>query len=255
MSTQPRRALLRPALAAFTALAVLGLASGCGADEPEAPAAAAGATEDPASEPGTEPGTDLDDLPAVVAVVNGEEITRDEFVQAFSVQFPHLRAQAEAAGEEIDEGEFRQRTVENLVNRVLLAQEAASRGLSAPEGEVESGLADLARQYGYETTEDYLEVLDEQGLDADAVRAEAQLQVLVDLLIAEEDAEVEPTRQEVRAYYDDVVAANAGEDDAPPPLEQLRDQIVERLRTENKAEVLDALLETLRADADITVNV
>jgi hypothetical protein len=80
-------------------------ACGGGGDE----SGGAGAAEEPTSESsetaGTEEsdGPDLEGIPDVVAEVNGEEVTKEEFVPIYEAQFQQAASQAQMTGQAPDE--------------------------------------------------------------------------------------------------------------------------------------------------------
>ena len=81
------------------------------------------------SDKSTEGEPDLEGIPDVVAEVNGEEVTKDEFVVLYEAQFQQATMQAQAGGEEPDEDALKEQTADNLVDTELLVQEAGDRGL------------------------------------------------------------------------------------------------------------------------------
>src|SRR5699024_12112908 len=56
------------------------------------------------------------DIPEVVAEVNGEKITKDDFVPLFETQYQQMQAQAQQSGQPVDEKDLKKQTAENLVS-------------------------------------------------------------------------------------------------------------------------------------------
>lgn len=231
--------------------------SACGGSDGDGAEAGSKESEAAQGEPDTSPGPDLDDVPEVVAEVNGEEISRSEFVTMYEGQYQQLAQQAQASGQPVDEDKLEQTVVQNLVSTELLVQEAESRGITVSDAEVEETLQGLARQNGLESVDAMLDVLDKQGLERDEVEAQVRAQVQVDRLVAEEAGDVAPTDREVRDFYDRLVAEQeqaGGKGGRVPPLEQVRAQVVERLTTEARSDAAKALLDGLREDAEVFVH-
>lgn len=205
---------------------------------------------------------DLRGIPDVVATVNDAEITKADFVAAYTAQFQQQQAQAGTTGQPVDEDALKQQTAEGLVNNELLLQEAAERDFDATEDDVQEMLADYAEQSGAESPEAYLETLAEQGLEEDLAREQLADQVRLDQLFADEGVE-EPTETELRELYDAAVeqqkALSEGteEEGAPeqeiPAFDEVRDQLADQARSQEQNEVAQALLETLREDAEIDI--
>lgn len=242
---------------ALLLVALLAGASACGGSDGEG-ADAGSAGPDAVQEQKDDPsGPDLDDVPEVVAEVNGEEIPRSEFATMYEGQYRQLAQQAQASGQPVDEEKLKQTVVENLVSTELLVQEAGERGVTVSDAEVEKTLQVLAQQNGLDSVDSMLDVLEEQGLDRDEVESQVRVQVTVDRLIADEAGDVEPTDREVRAFYDKMAAQqeSAGaEGQKLPPLAQVREQVVERLTSQARAEAARALVDRLREDAEVVVN-
>src|SRR5699024_6269935 len=154
------------------------LLSACGDDK-----------EEEATEDGEEmelPEPSVDDVPDVVAEVNGEEILKDEFVDTYTSLFMNEAMQAQLSGAEVDEEELKLNVVEGMIGNELLTQKAEEKGYEAEDEDVDEILDNLVEQNGLETTEDLFSALEEQGLDEEEVRTQLSMQVKIDKLIAEE---------------------------------------------------------------------
>ena len=126
----PSTSSIRRSLAAASFAAVVALAGCTGSDDPTGsgasdgggPAAAPERTPfvsdgggEQAAPDQAAPEADVSDVPDVVATVNGEEITREEFVPVYETQFQQLAMQQQATGEEVDQASLKQQTAEQLV--------------------------------------------------------------------------------------------------------------------------------------------
>ncbi|GAA2082737.1 hypothetical protein GCM10009821_24610 [Aeromicrobium halocynthiae] len=198
---------------------------------------------------------DVEGLPDVVAVVNDDEIARDDFVLAYENQFAQQSLQAQAEGQPIDQDALKQQTADGLVNNLLLIQEAQRRGFEATDEQVDESLETFAEQSGAGSSDAYLETLAEQGLDEDEVRSQLADQVLLDQLFADEGADEEPSEEELRELYDSVTEGQAGaEGQELPPFDELRDQLAEQVSSQRESEIAQSLIQQLREDAQIQVN-
>ena len=204
------------------------------------------------SDPSTEGGPDLEGIPDVVAEVNGEELTKDEFVVLYTAQFQQATMQAQAGGEKPDEDALKEQTAENLVDTELLVQEAGDRGFDATDDEVDSELDKLAQQNQMKDGAELIAALEEQGTTEEQARDQLEQQVVIQELVKDEAGTTEPTEQELRAIYDQA-KQQAGEQKLPP-YAKVKSQIVEQAKTDKLDEVAQALVEDLRKDADITIN-
>src|SRR5918994_509368 len=204
---------------------------------------------------GAEP--DLEGIPDVVAEVNGEEVTKEEFTPIYEAAFQQAAMQAQMSGEAPDEEALKKQTVDDLVDTELLVQEADARGLSVSDEDIDAELSDLAQQNQMGSAEELLAAVEKQGITEEQARSQVETQVLVEQLVTDEDGSAEPTEKELRAMYaqakqQQAQAGQAGQ--KIPPFAEVRDQIEEQARSQQVGEVAQALVDGLRKDADITVN-
>lgn len=266
--TSSVRRRTRTTLGALSVAAVLtlsacggGSGSDSGSDDASAESSSSASSSDGASDgaaAGTQP--DLDAIPDVVAEVNGEEVTKDEFVPIYEAAFAQAASQAQMGGEAPDEEQLRKQTADDLVDTELLAQEAEARGLEVSDEDVDAELTDLAEQNGMKSADELLKAVEQQGVTAEQARDQVETQVLVEQLVADENGPIEPTDKELRALYEQAKQqqAQAGQSGQGgqkiPPFAQVREQLVEQATNQEIGKVATALVEDLRADADITIN-
>lgn len=235
------------AVAAVLTLSACGGGDGSSADD-DAPAATS--SDSAQSEAGA-------GIPDVVAEVNGEEVTKDEFVPIYEAQLEQATTQSQMTGEAPDEEALKKATLDDLVDTELLAQEAEARGIEVTDEDVDAELTSLAEQNGMQTGEELLEAIAQQGMDAETARAQVETQVLIEQLVEDESGPFEPTEKELRAIYDDAKKqqAQSGQDGQQiPPFAEVREQIVEQARAQETGSVAGGLVEDLREAAEITVN-
>lgn len=227
---------------------------GNGGDEGEASA------ESPASQEQAKGSTEADaeDVPEVVAEVNGEEIDRDEFLQAYELQLQQAATQAQASGQEVDQNQLKEQVAQSLVSTELLVQEADQRDITVSEKDVEQTLQELAAQNGLESVEAFVDALGQQGMDRDDVDYQVRTQMKIEELVSDEAGDIEVTKQETRALYDQLVAQQeqSGEQGAQqmPPFPQVRSDLEEQVKSQKESQVAQRLLGDLREAADIVVN-
>src|SRR5699024_8163735 len=109
---------------------------------------------------------DLSGIPDVVAVVNGDKIGKDEFVQSYTAQYQQTAMQSQQSGEMPKEKELTNHEAEGLVSKQLLLQEADKQGVKASDKQVDKLLDNLAQQGGAKSKKEILSQRKEkQGLD------------------------------------------------------------------------------------------
>lgn len=260
------RSITRFASAAVAVAAVTVLTA-CGADSDSSGEDDSQTTSNDASAatseapPGdaAQPEADLEGIPDVVAEVDGEEIPRDDFVEAYEAAFQQAILQSQQTGAEVDQDELRQQTADNLVSNLLLTQAADAADISPTEEEVDSTIEELATSNGAGSAQEFLTSLEDQGFTESEVREEIEKQLQIEQYITEEGDVEPPSEDEVRDLYDELAGQDGpeGADAAGatvPPFEQVEPQLEEQLEQEAQSEAVQTLLEDLRTGADITIN-
>lgn len=234
-------------LVAASAVALLALTGCSAADEEAADAEAEGGAPTP----------DLSGLPDVVAVVNGEEIDADEFTETYESQYQQATMMQQQSGEPVDEDALKEQVADLLVNNLLLQQAAAEEGIEPDDEAIDKVLEDLAAQSGLESGDAVIEAFAEQGMSEEQVREDAANQVVIDEYVATATDVSEPSDEELRAQYDQMVEQSQaqGEEAAAqvPPFEEVRDQLAEQAMMEEQNAAISEVLEGLRAEGSVEI--
>ena len=260
---------IKHALAALSFAAVVTLA-GCSdtgdSEGPADPGAEPGAS-DQGADPGQEqmPEADLSDVPEVVAEVNGDEISKEEFTSLYEPQFQQQAMMAQQGGQEMDEDELKTQVADQLVDNRLLIQAAEEAGVEATDEDVDAILEEVAQQNGLGSADEVIAALEEQGQSEEQIREDAATQHKLDTYIGQEADIAEPSEEELRQQYDEIVeqqsqaASDGGGEGADqqaevPPFEEVRDQLAEEATAEQENAAATEIVTELRESADITVN-
>lgn len=259
-----RSSRYRSVLGLLTAAAVLTLSACGGGGDGDSGGDPAGASSSTSDSPGDDSsgsagadGPDLDGIPDVVAEVNGEEVTKEDFVPFYEASFQQAAMQAQASGEDPDEEALKKQAVDDLVDTELLAQEAESRGIEISDQDVDDELAALAGQNGMKSADELLKAVEEQGLTEDQARSQIETQLLIEQLVADETGPIEPTEKELRALYEQArkQQAQSGQSGQQfPAFDRVRSQLVEQAKAQESGRIAETLVTDLREDAEITIN-
>jgi len=254
--------ILRRTLAALALTATLGLAACDGQNEEPSAASDAGAAP-AASDAGGQaaeqmPEADVSDVPDVVATVNGEEITKDDFVQVYQSQFQQMTIQSQQGGEPVDEAALKEQVANQLVDNELLRQGAQDAGITASDEDIDATLDKIAQQNGLASGDEVVSTLTQQGYPEEQVREDAASQFEITTYLEQEADIKEPSEEELKAQYDALVEQQAqagGSAEDLPAFEDVRDQLAQQATTEQQNEAATSLAKTLREAGDVTVNV
>jgi peptidyl-prolyl cis-trans isomerase C len=183
------------------------LAVGACKKSPAAQAAAAGATPPAAaaSGTGTPPGTPAPpapakpvptQLPTIVARVNGQDVTKDEFERM-------VRTLERQAGQSIPpdrRDEILRNMLDRLVVYTLLSQESKARGIKIEDTDVDAKVQEVRAKY--QTQDAFDKALKEQNETADTLRRDARTDLTVNKLMEAELATLPgPSDAEAKDFY------------------------------------------------------
>lgn len=257
-----RRGASTGALAALTLAASLALGAcsggGQGAGDAASTSSPAASSSDTASSTDAAGTTvDTEALPDPVAEVNGEKISKEDFLAAFEQQRSASEQQAAAGGAPVDEVALRDGVLDALVGSTLLEQEGERLGLGASAKEVDSELDSLAEQNGVASSKELLSLLDEQGVTEEQAREEVGRLVVIDKILAERGEVKPPTDKELRDYYEEMTgggdgAAASGSPEGTPAFKDIKDQLEQQLTAQKEDEALTTIVEGLKKDAKVT---
>jgi|GEM_PF-3520018 len=190
----------------------------------------------------------FEDVPEVVATVNGQEVLREDYVAAYTQAFQVSTQQGVATGDPSVQAEIEAQALDILVNTELLAQAAASAEVTVDEtqvaAEIESYLSQLGGEEGLE------QALSQAGVTREDFEQSIREQFLVEAYLAN-TPELGPdyivSNEEIQARYDEV--ASQGVD--LPQLEDVREDIVAQLESEYEQLQTQAVLDRLRSAAEV----
>lgn len=163
----------------------------------------------------------------IVATVNGEPITRLELVQTM-------------------ESNFGKNTLEGLVSKRLVEQEATKKGVTVTQQDIENEIAKLKQQtlvQGYE----WETALSNQGLTEEILKDQLKYQLYVQKLLADElnvkDEEVAKYIEENAEYFKD-----------QEMTDELKAQIKSSLESQKSGAVVEPWLTKLKGQSKVLYN-
>lgn len=205
------------------------------------------------------PEPDLGDVPDVVAEVNGEDITGEEYSTSYESQYAQMAMQSQMSGEGVDEEVLQEQVLENLVGLELLSQDAEESGYEASEDEIDQQLEEMAEANGLESVDELYDLAEEQGLSEEQFREDVATEVAIGQIADSLDVD-EPTDEEVEEAYEEFAAQSPpvegedGEEQETPDLEELRPEIEEQLAQQKENEALLAYVDDLREGAEVEIH-
>jgi peptidyl-prolyl cis-trans isomerase SurA len=243
---------LKRSLAALALAAIVAL-TGCASDD-----GGSEKSESSSSESGA-PKADLKGVPKVVATVNGEDISRDEFSRNYKGQLQQATMQQQQSGEgggDIDQKKLKKDVANLLVDNHLMMQAADDEGIKATDKDIDNSLKELAEQNGMKSADDVIDALKKQGVSEKAARDDAATQYQVSTYIEKKADISEPSDDELRKQYDAMAEQGGGDEEGQdmPSFDEVRDQLAEQAVSQQRDEAAQDLIKDLRKKAKIKIN-
>jgi len=138
-----------------------------------------------------------EELPAVVARINGQDIKKEQLLD----QAQRLRSQFPGAAQTPPNTQFYRDVLNTLVAQTLLQQEAKKEGIAVSDAEVEQQITALRSRFP--DAEKFKQALASQGLSEARLREEMHREGAVQKLVAAKVfSSVNITDAEAKAFYD-----------------------------------------------------
>ena len=202
-------------------------------------------------EPEKEDELDKEDESDVIVEVDGEVLTRGELDWRL-LQVKAARDDLQEAPPEMMEQaaeRIKNQIVEGFVVQQLLLNEARRKGIEADDGKVEEAVAEI--KAGLPEGKTLQTALLEEGISEEGLRenigAQLRMQDLIALRMEDFEA-VLPTDEEIKDFYEAMLdRQEAGAE----PLEEVRDEIADRLMQQRRQAVVEKYVDSLKKAADI----
>ena len=197
-----------------------------------------------------QPEVDKVDADKVVATVNGEEIKGEDFNALYSrSQMQYVQSGQEVPKDQLDQ--MKKQVAESMVGQELILQAAQDEGIKASDKQIEEELANVKE--GFEDEKKFEEALKKSDMTKEELKKEIAKNVQYTQYIDKEIKVDEVTEKEMKDYYDKAKEQGSSED--MPAYEDVKPQIKEGLESEQKKKKTQELIDKLKKDADVKINV
>lgn len=191
-----------------------------------------------------------------VAIVNGEEISKEDFdytVQRISMNYEQQGLSLEGEqGEAVLEG-IREEAMDILVEERILLQEAIKNGHSVTDEEVEEEFESLKGQFS--SQEDFEEILEMNLLTEERLKKMLKTEMHIERFFKEATENVEVSEAESKEAYDryfEEIQGTEAEEDFPS-YEEIKYDLEFEIMQEKQNEEFRTIIETLKADSEINI--
>jgi hypothetical protein len=187
---------------------------------------------------------------APVAKVNGVVIPNSDLESSVQQLVQMAKMQGVDTTKEESVKEFRDQAIDTLVNSELLRQDAIAQGITASNEDIDKRFNEISDGVG--GREELDKKMAEFSITEVSLRRDIENEILIQGLfdkVANKDA-IEVSEDEVTSLYKQ---ATAGGGDNVPPLVEIRDQVVDQIRSDKQQQQISAYLEELKGKAKIEI--
>jgi peptidyl-prolyl cis-trans isomerase C len=136
------------------------------------------------------------ELPAVLARVNGEDVTRADLERL--IKNMELSSRQKVPAERRDE--ILRRFLDQLITYTLLRQESKARNIEVTGAEVDARIAGMRKQFPDEAK--FQQALSERGMTVERLQADSRVDMVIEKMMRAEAANLPAvTDDEARAFY------------------------------------------------------
>jgi hypothetical protein len=189
------------------------------------------------------------EYPAVVAVVDGVEISNVEFENSYAQILQTASQQGVAVTDPATLAQAETNALDTLVNTMLLKKATQEAGYVASDEAVAAEMTALEVQY--ESPEAFLAIMAENGLTIEEVQTDVRNRLGIDAyLTASIDMSLlVASAEEVQALYDSFVAGS----EELPPLDDVYAEVEAQIVAQKQQEAISVVIDGLRENATIEV--
>ncbi|MEQ6378329.1 SurA N-terminal domain-containing protein [Bacillaceae bacterium S4-13-58] len=191
------------------------------------------------------------------AIVNGEEISMEEF----NLTYDQITTQYEQFGMNVEEQEdqIKQMVIDQLVNTEIIVQKSEETDYEPSEEEIDQEYDMILEQIGGE--EELQTALEESDMTKEDLRKDIRTQLKVNQFLENSVEEPQVSEEEIQQSYDDMIAqaeqdnaeAEEGQEQEIPEFEEVKDAIEQQLIQTKKQESQQELIEKLRSESDVEI--
>lgn len=178
----------------------------------------------------------------LVVTVNGDDVTGE----TYNLVYTQLKLHALQTGQELTNEEIQEQTIDSLIDRQLLLQEAEKDGLLVSEKEAEAELKMIKE----ENAEGLDTLLEQYQLTEELFQHQLVFEMTMTEFL-EENIDVEVTKEEVEDAYEE--AKEEYED--LPELNEIHDSLKAEIENHRTNKALEETISALKEDSEIEIHI
>jgi hypothetical protein len=174
----------------------------------------------------------------VVAVVNGEDV----FGKTYNLVYAQLKMFSGQFGEEVDTDEIKEATMDSLIDRQILMQEASTKGIEVSKETADSEFATLKS----ENEENLTDLLEQFQMTEETFKEQLQFELTL-TEYKDKEITVSVTDKEIEEYYEKAKEGN----DEIPEFDEIKAELKDNIEQQKRDEALQQKIDEVRKKAKI----
>jgi FKBP-type peptidyl-prolyl cis-trans isomerase (trigger factor) len=189
----------------------------------------------------------------IVAVVNDEELTGEEYnVALTSIQWQMQQMGQDPSSKESME-QVKAQALDTVVNQALILQKAKEAKIKASTSEIDKEYSLVEKQFGGE--KEMKKALKSQSMDVKTVKEQITEYIIFEKYMDKVAPTVKITDKEIKEYYDQAASKSKEAGQELPPLAEVSKEIQGIIKQEQQQKLLATHVEELKADAEIEMKI
>lgn len=174
----------------------------------------------------------------IVAVINGEDVTG----KTYNLVYSQLKLHAGQFGEEVDIDEIKRATMESIIDRELLMQQASEEGIEITN-EMATTEFETMKAENSETLDT---LLAQYQITEEGFKEQLKFELTMNEYMAK-TIDVSVTDEEVKEYYDEAKESN----EEIPEFDEIKDQLKKQVLQQKTNDELQAKIDKVKEKAEI----
>ena len=188
-----------------------------------------------------------------VAIVDDKEILGSDY----NIALASIQGQMQQMGQDPTSKEaakqVKNQTIDSLVGKTLLLQEADKKGYKVSEADINKQLDEVKKQF--KTEKEFETALKQSGMDMKTLETQIADDIKLNQYVEKEVPTGEITDEEIQKTYDQYAEQGKSTGQEVPKLEEVKPQIEQSLQQQKQQEKLAQQVEELKKNTKIDIKI
>jgi SurA N-terminal domain len=188
-----------------------------------------------------------------VAIVNDKEILGSDYNSVLASTQGQMQQMGQDPTSKEAAEQVKKQTIDSLVGKTLLLQEADKKGYKVSEADINKQLDEIKKQF--KTEKEFEAALKKSGMDMKTLETQIADDIKLKQYVEKEVPAGEITDEEIQKTYDQYAEQGKSTGQEVPKLEEVKPQIEQSLQQQKQQEKLAQQVEELKKNAKIDIKI